>query len=500
MIEMVSIKILINGKEKTVKTEKGNNLLEVLTENGIFLPASCGGKGICNKCSVKILEGLIKGEIKDGKIRSCQAEVIDNIKIEIPEIRGSGLESFAERTYSIEKQDGYGIAVDIGTTTLAVYLVNLENGNIIDIKSELNKQAVYGSDVLSRINAAENGKLKKLTEIIRTQINSIITEFLIKHNIKDINKTVISGNTTMLHILYGADPSPLGKAPFQAVFLDLKILNEGIKSNKTILLPSSSAYVGSDIVAGVLSSGMNEFDTKSLLIDIGTNGEMVLKDGFNLTACATAAGPAFEGGNIEKGMGGTSGAIEKVFLSKGNLRYSVIGGGTAEGICGSGLVDLISLLIREGIIDESGFMEKSGKNIELDNRIDGDRFYICDDVYLSKKDVREYQLGKSAIKAGIETLLYDAGILPADIDKVYLAGGFGYYLDINNAIETGLLPKEFKGKIINVGNTSGLGAIMCLLNSENLKTLEKIARTIKITELSNHKKFMEAFMNNMSFG
>lgn len=496
---MAKLMILINGIEKAAIAKEGANLLETLIQQGVFLPASCGGKGICNKCTVKVLEGKIKGEIKDGKVKSCQSQIIGDVKIEIPQIEGSGLSEFTKRDYIIEKIEGYGIAIDIGTTTIVAYLVDLSSGNIIDVKSSLNKQAVFGSDVLSRIRAAGEGKLSLLTEIVRNQINSAIEEFLIKHNIKEIEKTVISGNTTMLHIIYGADPSSLGKAPFEAVFLDSKILKKGIKSKETILLPSSSAYIGSDIVAGVLSSGMYENEGKSLLIDIGTNGEMVLNNGVTLTACATAAGPAFEGGNIEKGMGGSAGAIDKIFLADGKLDYSVIGGVGAIGICGSGLVDLIQLLLEEGIIDESGFMEKNGNNPYLESKLIDGKFYIEKDIYLTQKDVREYQLGKSAIRAGIETLLHDAKIMPDEIAKVFLAGGFGYYMDINNAIATGLIPKEFKNKIINAGNSSGLGAVMCLLNPKNIESAQEIAQKIKITELSNHPQFMVSFIDNMGF-
>lgn len=496
---MAEIKILINGSENTVIAKDGDNLLEILIEQGIFLPASCGGKGICNKCLVKVAEGEIKGEVKDGNVKSCRAEIIGDVKVEILQWEGGGLSQFAIRDYTIEKREGYGVAVDIGTTTIVLYLVNLASGNIIDAKSELNRQAVFGGDVLSRIRAAEEGKLARLTEIVRNQINSAIDKFLTKHTIKEIEKTVISGNTTMLHLLYGANPSPMGKAPFKAVFVDTTILNEGIKSKETILLPSSSAYIGSDIVAGILSSGMYEAKGKSLLIDIGTNGEMVLKDGEKLTACATAAGPAFEGGNIEKGMGGSSGAIEKVFLSDGKLAYSVIGGVEAEGICGSGLIDIIRLLQEEGIIDETGFMENDGKNTGLKGQLSDGRFYLDKDIYITQKDIREYQLGKSAIRSGMETLLYDAQLTPNDLTKVYISGGFGYYMNINNAIGTGLLPKDFKDKIINAGNTSGLGAVMCLVNPKNIEIAQEISRGIEITELSNHPQFIKSFIDNMSF-
>jgi len=494
---MAEIKIISGGKEKIISAENGRNLHEVLTEKGIFLPAVCGGRGVCNKCKVKIIDGIIKGDIEDGYVKSCKADIIGDVTVEISIAEGSGLSKLFKSDYNIKKTDGFGIAVDIGTTTLVLYLVDLERGNIIDIKSELNRQAAFGGDVLSRIKAAEEGNLEHLRDIIRNQINIAIRNFKQKYNIKEIKKTVISGNTTMLHLLYGADPSPIGRVPFEAVFLDTKTMREGIESNETILLPLSSAYIGSDIVIGVLSSGMYENSGKSLLIDIGTNGEMVLKCNDVMTACSTAAGPAFEGGNIEKGMGGSIGAIDKIDYKNGKINCSVIGGVKAQGICGPGLVDIISLLIREGVIDESGYMEK--ENVKLYDRIRGDRFYITDDIYITQKDIREYQLGKSAIRSGIETLLFDAEITPEELDVVFLAGGFGYYMNVENAIITGLLPEAFTDKIINVGNTSGLGAVMCLLNSDKIKTAEIISGQIKITELSNHPEFIESFIDNMSF-
>ncbi|MDD4120040.1 MAG: ASKHA domain-containing protein [Clostridia bacterium] len=497
---MSNIKIIFNNnEERSLNISNGTNLLIGLIENGILIPAACGGKGLCGKCKVRLIEGNVTTDILDGYFKSCKHIVNGDMTIGIDILEGKGLSIANNIDYEIIPQLNFGLAVDIGTTTIVMYLVDLSDGKIVEVISELNNQAMYGADVVNRINAAGQGQLLNLQKIIDNQINNAIKYLSQKYKII-ISKVVIAGNTTMLHLAIGVDPTSLGVFPFSPIFLEKKMLSSkiGIDCEEIILLPSASAYIGSDVVAGIISSGMLNCKAINLFIDIGTNGEIVLNNKGKLSACATAAGPAFEGANIEKGMGGVSHAIDHISYNKGKLLYTTVDLNPL-GICGSGLLDIIAILINNEIIDETGALNKSDKNNPLIKLIRDNKLYITDEVYISQKDIREFQLAKSAIHSGIETLIDEAKLSINSIDKVFLAGGFGYYMDNDSAIKSGLLPNELKDKIINVGNSSGLGAIMCTNNNKYIGQCEDIAKKIDIIELSNSKKFMELFIENMSF-
>lgn len=497
---MLKIKVYMDNKIKEIVTEKGLILLDVLKSNDIFLPASCGGHGICNDCKVQIIEGKVLGEETNGWVKSCQSTVIEDISIEIASQNAKILSGSENQNYEIEKQDGYGIAVDIGTTTIVCYLVSLQTGEEVDVTNALNKQASYGSDVLSRINSATNGYLEDLKNIIITQIAEMIKQLCDKNSIHSIKKVIIAGNTTMLHLFAGVDPTTMGQAPFLPIFTNTRYMEKkelGENLGEVVLLPSATAFIGSDIICGLATRDIARKDI-SLFIDIGTNGEIVLNGFGKLTACATAAGPAFEGGNIEKGMGGVSGAIDHIKYENGKLNFTTIDGKPALGICGSGLIDIVSVLLEQGLVDPTGaFVQDCYAS--LSEHMYKEKFYITKDVYITQKDIREFQFAKSAIFSGIATLLKEKNFLFEEVDKIYLAGGFGYYLDKNSAIKTGLLPSEFQGKIISVGNTSGLGAKMCLLNRKYITVCEDISTQIKVVELSNNKHFIDFYIFNMSF-
>ena len=268
----------------------------------------------------------------------------------------------------------------------------------------------------------------------------------------------VSCNTTMAHLLAGIDPSPIGQAPFTPVFTNTFLL-ENTKLNayitNIVILPSVGAYLGSDILAGILASRMLETNKNALLIDIGTNGEIILKTGQQLYGCSTAAGPAFEGGRISCGMAAIPGAINEVQLIDGKVKLKTVEG-KPKGICGCGLVDLIAVMRKEKLLDCSGALQKSSS--PLSKKIKNDVFYVTGEIYLSQKDVREFQLAKSAIISGILSLATTARISLDQIETVYLAGGFGFYLNLDNAYSVGLLPETFRGKVRSIGNASGMGA------------------------------------------
>ncbi|MCX7923378.1 MAG: ASKHA domain-containing protein [Clostridia bacterium] len=419
----------------------------------------------------------------------------------------------------------YGIAIDIGTTTIAAYLYDMVTGKKVDVYSVLNPQKKYGADVISRIayTSDNQGGLDEMNNEIIQGINDIIKHFETNNGISkgSIYSVVFVGNTTMLHFLMKVPAQNIAVSPFIPVTTSLhkfKADELGIEISPygyALILPSVSAYVGADTVAAVMSCGMYRDDRITLLIDIGTNGEIVLGNSKWMYACSTAAGPAFEGANIRNGVGGVIGAIDSVRFSP-DFGYSTIGKENAIGICGSGIVDAIAGMISEGIIDETGRIagrEESEvyRSEEMRNRLidlDGKNSFLIEkseqcnadtDIAITQKDVRELQNAKAAIAAGIAVLIKQAGIDIEDIENVYLAGGFGSYINIESALKIGLIPDGLRGKIKSVGNAAGAGAIEALLSSKALEKAEEIRNSIKYIELSALDEFNELYIECMQF-
>ncbi len=490
---------VISGNKKTIlNAEKGKNLLSALAEGGFYIPASCGGRGRCGKCRVKLTEGGVSGaKAENGYVLSCLAYISGDVTVELNEVTGGGLTQFWGTVTERDSLTGYGVALDIGTTTLAFYLMDLKSGAELDSYSCLNPQGVYGADVISRITACTEGKLPELNRLITQKVNAVINMFKEKHGIKEIDRLTVCGNTTMLHLFANEDASPLGVYPFKPVFTETRVYSGGdigVNAVSVTLLPSVSAYVGSDITAGIISTRMTENNKNNMLIDIGTNGEIALYTGGRLYCASTAAGPALEGANITWGTGGVKGAIDSAEYNNGKIRYTVIGGGKAEGICGSGLIDIMAAMLEKGVFDETGAF--SGLQIP---GLREDRYYINDEIYISQKDVREFQLAKSAICAGLKALAAKAGLTLSGIDNLYIAGGLGYYINHKNAVKVGLLPKETANKITVVGNSAGAGAKMCLLSQRQTALCGEAAKSCQNIELSAEELFMEEYINNMAF-
>lgn len=419
----------------------------------------------------------------------------------------------------------YGMAIDIGTTTIAAYLIDLLSGKNVDVYPMLNPQKKFGADVISRIEYASTSKdcLSEINSVITGCINDVIEQLAIRNNIEktDIYSVVFVGNTTMIHLLLKIPPKNIGVSPFIAGTTQLhkfKAEDLGININPfgyAVVFPGVSGYIGADTVAAVISSGMFKSEKISLMIDIGTNGEMVLGNSKWMISCSTAAGPAFEGANIRNGVGGIKGAIDKVTFNP-DFEYTTIGNEKAIGICGSGIVDAIAGMLEKGIVDETGriisFNEAEElKLCELSDRfenIDGKNSFVllksdeCNsdiDIAITQKDVRELQNAKAAIAAGIRTLVNIGQINMKDIDVVYLAGGFGSYINKDSAVKIGLLPKELKGKIESIGNAAGSGAIAGLISVKILREAEKIKNKIKYVELSACPEFMDEYIECMMF-
>ena len=406
----------------------------------------------------------------------------------------------------------YGIAVDIGTTTIACYLIDLFSGKLIDIESAVNNQRAYGADVISRINyTMENEEgTKTLKNSIIRQINDIV-EILRGKNVvekKNIYNMVIAGNTTMIHLFLGLACRNIALAPYIPVttgIVELHAKDAGIGINGYVtILPGVASYVGSDITAGILSCGMYKSKDYSLLLDLGTNGEIALGNCDGIITCSTAAGPAFEGANIKCGIGGIKGAISKIDLSREKI-YDTLGGDSPCGICGSGVLDMVSQLMIYNLIDETGRMAAlddvpSAFKDRMINQDGMKEFVIEGSIVFTQKDVREVQLAKAAVCAGIQILIKEKNLQIQDVENVYIAGGFGNYMNIESALSIGMLPKEFSGKIKSIGNSAGTGAKMCLMSAVYSDEIMKIIDNTGYIELSNRSDFQDYFVDSMMFG
>lgn len=412
----------------------------------------------------------------------------------------------------------FGAAIDIGTTTIACYLVDLTSGKTIDIDSQINKQAPYGSDVISRISYTMDieGGTTLLRKLIIDQINSMLEGLCGRNNINCSNlyNVAIAGNTTMCHFVLGLPSENIALAPFTPVLtsaVDYKGEELNIKINGMIsLMPGISCYVGSDITAGIVASGMMESDKYSLLLDLGTNGEIVLGNKNKVFCCATAAGPAFEGASIKCGMGGVKGAINSVNLNSEKI-YTTIDNAAPIGICGSAVLDIVSELLKHGLIDKSGRMidkEDLKASPYIKRMVYGSalREFVLEDslksgqtIVFSQKDIREVQMAKAAIAAGIQVLIKEAKITYEEIENVYIAGGFGSYMNIESAVTIGMIPEELKDKISAIGNSAGIGAKMYLLSETYRKKAGQISELAKYIELSTRLDFQDYYMGYMMF-
>ncbi len=417
-----------------------------------------------------------------------------------------------------------GAAVDVGTTTLAVYLYDLETGRRLGTASALNPQRPYGADVISRIEHASTGPeaLARLQRLVADRIGTLAVGLAAAHGYgrEDLLAYALAGNTTMMHLLAGVPPRSIAVAPFIPATLSARTVRAdaiGLPAGEgalCTLLPGVSAYVGADIVAGLLATGLHRRDgAPALFVDIGTNGEMVLATEKGMTACSTAAGPAFEGANLLFGMGGVTGAIDHIRAgADGDLAATTIGGAPAAGLCGSGIVDALAFLLDRGVVDETGRIADEPETLppalaarvteyegQAAVRLSAPTPAIPTGILLTQRDVRELQNAKAAVRAGVEILLETAGVRIGDVAELYVAGGFGNYLDVGSAFRIGLFPPELQGRTRPSGNTSGLGAAMCLLDADLVQEASAAVRRVDYVELSSDKRFTDHFIEAMLF-
>ena len=533
----VKIKVVTGDKETIIKGRKTDSLLKTLQEHDIFIPAVCGGRGTCGKCSVRFAGGAVEPSEEDRKFfpadklaegyrLACKAYPGRGCTVIIDERESSGFfvltdegtadlaseqtEASAEEGRICPDQkhgaalpenpadSSYGIAVDIGTTTIAMQLLELPEGRPVDVYTDINRQRAYGADVISRIEASNAGKKEELKRSIREQLMTGLHK-LTDGREKKVSRMVIGGNSTMIHLLMGYSCETLGIYPFTPVDISLthttsrELFGEQEPDFEVMICPGVSTYVGGDITAGMYALDFDKREKPCVLVDLGTNGEMAIGCKDRVMVTSTAAGPAFEGGNIVCGTGSIPGAICKVELDGENVKLETIGNEEPRGICGTGVIDAVYELKKEEIMDETGLMDNPyfEDGLLLSEKNGGIRFY--------QKDVRELQLAKSAVRAGLETLISKYGITYEEIGHIYIAGGFGYQMDVRKAADIGLLPEECLDKISAAGNTCLKGTVKALTDQDADERLKYLSGLASEVQLSNDKEFQEFYMEYMYF-
>jgi len=600
----------LNGKVHNLKVLPNNiiiqigeqeNILSALLKHGIDLGGICGGRGLCGKCAIKIVEGKTSQptfqemrwqEINGSEKRlACQTRIFSDATIEILEtFIGSKMQilswtvgkkvelepsvvrlSLNVKKPSLEHQEAdlnkvlaeakavafdpkiletlshnlwksdfkvdailydgelldvlpseqgrrvYGVAFDIGTTTVVGYLYSLDDGSLLAVRAQYNEQIKFGEDVISRIEFASKGEtnVRLMQGAIISTINNIIGELVEAANISpnQIYDIVCSGNTVMTSFLLGNDCYYSSKAPYIPSFtlpVKCKARDLGVKANRTAYvrtLPSISAYIGGDVVADILVSEIHKVEEAAALVDLGTNGEVVLKVGEKFLAASCAAGPALEGYSIRSGMRAVEGAIESVTIGEdGEVYYRTIGGKKPAGVCGSGIVETIAWMRIRGIVDESGrIVEGSSSRVFREN---GElQFLLARDtetlngkkISISQTDIRKIQLAKAAIFSSLLTLSRLGGVRLLDLKRLYVAGAFGAYVDPFYATVIGLLPDIPRERVIQIGNGSGAGASMLLLSKRKWSEAERIVGKVRVIELNLVPFFKDEFINATYF-
>lgn len=529
---MLTVTITNTGQE--LEANQGDNLLHLLRCADVWIDNACNGTGTCGKCKIKILEGavskveetegrLLKAqEIESGIRLACMVEIQSNLQVELLEkekvhrvlTRGK-VPEFERDTW----KTGYGVAVDIGTTTVVASLVDLKTGMETASVSGINEQKKYGLDILTRITYEyENPETgcKQLQKAIVDMLNVMLDNLCYKNKInkQEIKEIDVAANCTMMHMLLGVDARTIGRAPYQPVFLDAQKLAAteiGLKTAEdTILycLPQVSAYIGADIVAGAYVCSLQKEKENTLFIDIGTNGEIVLTGKDNILCCSCAAGPALEGMNISCGMRAAEGAVEDVQITEKGIRMQTIGNREPIGICGSGILAVLKELLRTGFVKKTGVFIKKESLPETDYRkamirMNGKkREFILQEspeLIVTQGDIRQVQLAKGAIRSGFTALLNAAGIKEEELQKVIIAGQFGAHLPAELLTGTGILPEDVEGRLNYVGNSSKTGAYMALLSETVKKEIEQLARKMKYIELSKTENYERIFTESMIF-
>lgn len=509
---------------KSIPLTEGMSLYHALQTEGIALSAPCAGNGTCGACKIKLLKGelsvtdkdkmyLSEAEIQEGWRLACQSYPTEDCAVYVPTEQFAAVTGYGEGKTAagnivdnsgsnntgglIKKKENqlYKIAIDLGSTTIAYELFCTGTGETIRSLSTTNPQRLYGADVVSRIEQSNNGRGELLRDILRQQMRRDMKTLTEKIKPENIQSIAISANTVMVHLFMGYSCEGLGKYPFAPYTL------EGIKTNarKVNLMDETipvritegiSAYVGGDVLVGLGSQKFFSERKISLLIDLGTNAEMALFDGKGkLYVTSAPAGPAFEAANISCGVGSVEGAVNSICIENNVSQWTTIGEKKPIGFCGSGILEAVYELLKNGLMDETGLL--------CDAYFETG--YPVGNLTITQQDIRQIQLAKSAVFSAIQILLQKAGVAPKQVEQIYLAGSFGYHLNVEKAVGIGLLPLEFTGKIKAVGNTSLQGTKELSLGRFYEKDLEDMKDMCEEIYLSNETDFQSIFMENMNF-
>ena len=486
------VRIQLEPSGVTMEVPSGTSLASVLSQHGVDF--SCGGTSLCGSCRIRVLDGSLPVTEEDGAVFSV-AELVSGWRLacqahaRMPLVLQCGqwqMDILTDNsTLSGMGKKGLGIAIDLGTTTIAAQMIDMTTGSVLGVQTELNPQMRFGSDVMSRVQAALSGA--DLTAVVRHTLRQMIVK-LADGREREIVEVVLVGNTVMHHLFAGLDVEPLSHFPFHS-----QNLNEQCFSAHDLHWPLSptcrirflrclGGFVGSDILAGIIAVGMPVADRLMALVDLGTNGEIAIGNSHGILCASTAAGPAFEASSIRMGMRAATGAISRVSLSEGKMHATVIGQVEARGICGSGLVDAIAAGLHSGAILSSGRIANHTK-----------QFLVQEPVVLSQSDIRELQLAKAAIASGFRLILKHQGATAGDLDSIHLAGAFGNYIRAESAIDIGLLevPRQ---RILAAGNTALRGAKILLLSATE-PSLQKIEHV----SLAADPCFQDEYVNCMTF-
>jgi uncharacterized 2Fe-2S/4Fe-4S cluster protein (DUF4445 family) len=540
-------RIALQGLRLEIEATPGRSLLDAVREAGLAIDSECGGRGTCGECRVRFLQGappptaedqflITRRELRDGWRLACQAYPAGDCRVLIPETTPRArrrkirvlTEAVAPKEARIPAARrpglvGYGAAIDIGTTTVVCYLMDLGQALQVGVASFANPQQAFGPDVISRIMYARRGKreLRHLQRRLVAAIEKHLLALCSQHDVPTDSLSTMTavGNMTMMHLFRGVDPWPLGVAPYQPVFTDSpptpgRELGFGRFGGCEVqLLPGVGGHLGSDIVAGVAALELTRRRGLSLFMDLGTNGEIVLCSDSAAVGASCAAGPAFEGVHIHSGMAAFPGAVERVDEEDGHLQLDTIGGEDPVGLCGSGLADAVTLLLRGGLLLPSGRLvapEQAPPDAPLDLRQrlqedeGGRRFLLYEngprgDIVLTQRDIREVQLAKAPMRAGIEILLKETGFQAEAIEGVFVAGAFGSSIRAESLLSLGVVPESLRGRIHAVGNTAGLGAKLAVTYPDRLKEARRLARSMRHVDLVLREDFREAFAEHIPF-
>lgn len=500
--------LYVNTKQHkgSIELKPDETIASGLFRMGISVPAACGGKGTCGKCRVLIdndwqhscglrPERDVCVTAFSWEENSDKMQLVGHARVKTDEqtaVREAPNNVKGQMMGKQETGDSAIMVVDLGTTTLAASLIEGNTGNVMGTLGQANHQSVFGGDVLSRMQASERGEGENLQKIIRQDIRQLRDGLLSICPGCVLTAIYLAGNTTMQHLFMGDSCAALGKAPFIPVSVERReSVLDGIP---VILLPGIGAFVGADITAGMLACGMDQHAGITMLIDVGTNGEMVLAANDRYYVTSAPAGPAFEGANLSCGMPSLPGAVCKVRIAGNRAIYRCIKEQEAVGICGTGALELVAELLDHGLADRNGHL-KTPYDTQGYPLLAGRGKKLC----FTQQDMRQIQMAKAAIRSGIEILLKKAGISPKEVDKVFLAGGFGYYMDVTKAVRIGMLPPEFAAKTRAVGNTSLQGCMDYCMKKDASKRMQRMIEASCEINLAVEPEFEEIYVSHMGF-